>query len=66
MTAVEPMWSIRVGRHVEAPATGVKGLAERVGTTVMGPLAMRVTRKQMERELSLIAQRAGHLAAGGG
>lgn len=52
--------------QVGEPATGVKGLAERVGMTVMGPLAMRVTRKQMERELSLIAQRAGHLAAGGG
>lgn len=48
----------------EAPK-GLKGLASTAGMTLMGPLALRATRKQMETELRHIAERAEHLAAGG-
>lgn len=51
-------------RSGQAP-TGLKGLASTAGMTLMGPLALRATRKQMETELRHIAERAEHLAAGG-
>lgn len=51
--------------RVGEPPRGLKGMAAKAGMAVMGPLALRATRRQMETELSHIAQRAEHLAAGG-
>lgn len=51
--------------QVGPPPTGIKGLASKVSMKVVGPIALKATRKKMESELEHIAHRAEHLAAGG-
>lgn len=51
--------------RVDPAPRGPKGLASKAAMTVMGPIALKATRKQMASELEHIAHRAEHLAAGG-
>lgn len=51
--------------QVGPPPTGIKGLASKVSMKVVGPIALKATRKKMASELEHIAHRAEHLAAGG-
>ncbi|MDO5634315.1 MAG: SRPBCC family protein [Micrococcus sp.] len=44
---------------------GLSGTLQRGLTRVMGPVGAALTRRQMAKELELIAHRAEHLAAGG-